>query len=49
MAGKAHCVVMYRGAVTEHDNGAGPTTMQSTHPSIYEGAYLTAWLHVVKD
>lgn len=49
MAGKARCVVMYLGAVTEDYNGAGPTTMQSTHHSIYEGAYLAACIHVVKD
>jgi hypothetical protein len=40
---------MYLGAVTEDYNGAGPTTMQSTRPSIYEGAYLAACIHVVKD
>jgi hypothetical protein len=49
MAGKARCVVMDLGAMTEDYNGAGPTTMQSTHHSIYEGAYLAACLHVVKD
>ena len=49
MAGKAHYVVKYLGAVTEDYNGASPTTMQSAHHSIYEGAYLTACLHVVKD
>jgi hypothetical protein len=49
MAGKACCVVIYLGAVTEDYNGAGPTTMQSTHHSIDEGAYLAARIQVVKD